>query len=128
MNTKSKKQKTILLVDDDDSLRVFVSHLLTREGYLVMNAVNGADALEFLKKSPDLPSLILLDLRMPVMDGWQFRTIQKADPRFCNIPVIVITSVKTVENDIQSIQAAGYCKKPLQTDILLQLIEDNVAK
>jgi len=121
----NQSSKTILLVDDDDSFRVLVSHLLKREGYNVVNAANGYDALEYLKKNPILPSLILLDLRMPVMDGWHFRTIQKADPRLNSIPVIVITSLNTMEDDVVSIQAAAYCRKPIEGDILLKTIRDH---
>jgi CheY-like chemotaxis protein len=124
--SEPSKKKTVLVVDDDDAIRILITHLLEREGFAVRNAINGMDALEYLKKNPTGPSLILLDLRMPVLDGWQFRTIQLADPTWSKIPVIVITSLKTVENDIVSIKAAGYCHKPLQVDLLVQMVHQHI--
>ncbi|OFZ82594.1 MAG: hypothetical protein A2583_07785 [Bdellovibrionales bacterium RIFOXYD1_FULL_53_11] len=125
MKEEPAEPKHIMVVDDDDQVRILISHLLKREGYHPINAANGQDALEYLRRSPALPDLILLDLRMPVMDGWQFRTIQKADPRLAAIPVVVITTLDTVENDVQSIQAAAYCRKPVDAAILVKTIRDH---
>jgi CheY-like chemotaxis protein len=119
--------KTILIVDDEDGMRSLLSHLLTREGYQVKTATQGFDALDVLAKDPSLPALILLDLRMPVMDGWQFRKLQRENSRIAGIPVVVITSAQTTEDDVKSIQAAAYLTKPVQAAMLLKLVREHAA-
>lgn len=125
MTEEHTEPKRIMVIDDDDQVRILISHLLKREGYHPINAANGQDAIEYLRRNPTLPNLILLDLRMPVMDGWQFRTIQRADPRLANIPVVIITMLDTVENDVQSVQAAAYCRKPIDAAILIKTVRDH---
>ena len=115
--------QTVLVVDDDDSIQSMVKHLLEREGFRVALCSNGREALDYLRKSPDLPALILLDLRMPVMSGWEFRAVQKQDPRLSTVPVVVITSVSTAESDIASISAAAYVKKPIQVGVLMNTVK-----
>lgn len=113
----------ILIVDDDQELLNLLKHLFTREGYEVTLALNGQEALERLHKAENLPNSILLDLRMPIMDGWTFRKKQKADPKYAKIPVIVITSVKDFEKDLTSIDAAAFFKKPIQQDLLIATVK-----
>jgi CheY-like chemotaxis protein len=76
---KRASGRTLLLVEDDADIREALSGLLAMEGFLVIGLPNGREALDWLRKSPR-PELILLDLMMPVMDGWQFRVAQKEDP------------------------------------------------
>jgi DNA-binding response OmpR family regulator len=117
---------SILIVDDDDDMRNLLTHLLKREGYEVLNAIHGEQAMSLLAKAPKLPSLILLDLRMPVMDGWKFRTVQRADKRYQDIPVVVVTSVQTAEKDMASIQASAFLKKPIETRLLLNTVRTHI--
>jgi CheY-like chemotaxis protein len=83
--------KTILIVDDDDDIRDTMAELLESEGYNVALAADGRQALDHLRRAP-APCLILLDLMMPVMNGFQFREEQRRDPRLAGIPVVVITA------------------------------------
>ena len=81
----------VLIVDDDPDIRESMQEVLEAEGYTVNCVANGREALDYLRRSPR-PCVILLDLMMPVMDGWQFRREQKLDPAIADIPLIVITA------------------------------------
>jgi len=83
--------KRVLIVEDDADIRETLAEFLRDEGYDVACAQHGRDALDQLKVSA-LPSVILLDLSMPVMDGFEFRSEQLKDPRLASIPVVVITA------------------------------------
>ena len=120
--TPPDHSKSVLVVDDEEAVLALLKRLLSRLGFNVLTASNGKDALTVLRTVHDLPVLILLDLRMPVMDGWQFRKEQKNDPRLFKIPVVVITSVQTVQDDVASIDAAAFFKKPIQQDLLVKTI------
>ena len=83
--------RSILIVEDDSDLREALSEVLRDEGYSVESAADGREALDRLRR--DLrPSLILLDLTMPVMNGWQFRAEQRRDPALSEIPVVVLSA------------------------------------
>lgn len=81
----------ILLIEDDPALRTALAEVLEERGYEVACAGNGRQALDALGHAP-APSAILLDLAMPVMDGWAFRTEQQRDPRLASIPTIVLSA------------------------------------
>src|SRR5262245_15369306 len=81
----------VLVIEDDADTREAVSDFLEREGFEVEAVENGHLALESLR-SRDAPRFILLDMMMPVMDGWSFRRQQRADPQLSSIPVIVVTA------------------------------------
>src|SRR6476619_7846857 len=81
----------ILVVDDDSDIRDSLREVLEDEGYTVACVGNGREALEYLHRAPR-PRVILRDLMMPVMDGWQFRREQKQDADIANIPLVVITA------------------------------------
>ena len=80
----------VLIVEDDDEVRPMIEVMLAIEGYQTMVAANGQEALQQL--AVRLPSLILLDIEMPVMDGYEFRAIQLQDPRFARVPVICLSA------------------------------------
>jgi len=86
-------QRSILVVDDDASIREALSDLLGDEGYRVTTATNGAEALTLLRR-PELlrPCVILLDLMMPVMNGQEFYAEQQRDPALARIPIVVISA------------------------------------
>jgi CheY-like chemotaxis protein len=86
---------TILVVDDDVDIRASLCDFLEDEGYTIATAANGRDALDYLRGNP-APSVVLLDLMMPIMDGYEFRTEQKRDPAIAAIPVVVMTARGTV--------------------------------
>ena len=109
----------ILIVDDDPDIRDSLREVLEDEGYTVNSVGNGREALEYLHNSPR-PCVILLDLMMPVMDGWQFRREQKLDPAIANIPLIVITA--TGKRPVL-IDADELVMKPLDLGRLFEAIE-----
>ena len=109
----------ILLVEDDRSIREVLRGILEEEGYAVTTAENGRRALEHLR-SGVVPDLIVLDLRMPIMDGWQFRAAQKADPVLAAIPVLAISADGSAK--AAAIDAAAYLRKPLSTSALVSEI------
>ena len=113
--------RRILIVEDDLDVREALTQVLEFEGYYVVGATNGQEALDQLRAGAH-PSLILLDLMMPVMDGLQFRAAQMRDPSLAQIPVIVISADGKVEQKVASLGVAGYMKKPLDVDSLLALI------
>ena len=82
----------VLVVDDDPNLVRLMSKFLKLEGFAPVPAANGEEALAYLRGGGDA-SVILLDLRMPVMDGWTFRREQRSDPGLAEIPVVVMTGM-----------------------------------
>src|SRR5476651_1166296 len=105
MNVVAKK---ILVVDDDVPIREALTQLLTLEGYVVLTAGNGQEGLDILRSSR--PDLILLDLRMPIMDGWEFKEAKDADPTFASIPVFVFSAQPGLRPP--NISADGFISKP----------------
>jgi len=114
---------SILLVDDNEEIRSAVSELLEDEGYRVATAVNGKEALDVLKRGP-LPRLILLDLMMPVMDGWQFLAVRRADPALSRIPVVILSAFAHSADRVAGVTAI--LSKPLDPDLLLKLVRSQL--
>jgi CheY-like chemotaxis protein len=110
--------RRILVVEDDADLRASVAQTLTEEGYQVDVARNGRDALEALKRAE--PDLVLLDLMMPVMSGWEFRERQRNHPEYGHIPVVVMSATSTL--DAAAIDATDLLSKPLALDDLLAMV------
>ncbi|HMI85071.1 MAG TPA: response regulator [Polyangiaceae bacterium] len=88
----------VLVVDDDEDIRGFLQVVLTDEGCSTAVMPNGQLALEWLEASPHVPSLILLDLMMPQMDGWEFLARANQDPRLRGIPVAIMSAHRTVQD------------------------------
>jgi CheY-like chemotaxis protein len=109
----------VLIVEDDADLREMMAQLLSLEGFQTATAANGREALEYLHHS-ESPDVILLDLMMPVMDGWEFRRLQQADPALAAVPVIVLSALD--QNRTADVTASAFLKKPLDFDRLLQLV------
>jgi CheY-like chemotaxis protein len=87
----TRSPASVLVVDDDRDIRDALQEILTGEGYTALAAANGAEALQLLKRFR--PQVILLDLNMPVMDGGDFRLVQRLDPLLRQIPIVVLTAV-----------------------------------
>lgn len=119
--------KPVMIVDDDLDLRELLSELIQDEGYEVVQASHGAEALALLRSGHLNPSLILLDLMMPVLDGWAFRRAQMEDPALREIPVIVLTADVSAPARAQSsgIGFADFLLKPVSIDLLLQRVNEN---
>jgi CheY-like chemotaxis protein len=109
----------VLIVEDDADLRDMMAQLLSLEGYRSETAANGLEALRFLERG-DRPDVILLDLMMPVMDGWEFRRRQVQDPRLSGVPVVVLSAVD--HSRTPELGGASFLKKPLDFDRLLELV------
>lgn len=109
----------ILVVEDDVAVRSMLTDLLTDEGYSIHAACHGLDALNQLRAMERQPFLILLDLNMPVMTGWEFRVHQKRDPAIAHIPVAVISADRCSQQQPFAIDALEYFQKPLDIDRLL---------
>src|SRR5262245_25312317 len=106
-------REEILVIEDDQAIRDVLQAILADEGYRVSTADHGQQALDLLH-SGHRADLIVLDLRMPVMNGWRFRALQKADPLLVDIPVLAISADRSAK--AEAIDAAGYLRKPLSMD------------
>lgn len=116
----NEPSKPILIVEDDVDIREALREILEDEGYLTFEAGNGAEALELLDQIPK-PGLLLLDLMMPVMDGYQFLEVVRSHRRFDGIPVVVVTAGIIVVPGI-----SGYIKKPFDTEQLLRIVHQHI--
>ena len=114
--------KLILIVEDDHDVAQSVAEVLESSGYATALAGNGREALDHLQ-SNDLPDLILLDMMMPVMDGWQFREEQRKSPAFDAVPVVVVTADGNARGKAAAVHAAGQVQKPVTIDSLLDEVE-----
>lgn len=114
----------VLVVDDDEDIRDTVVEILEDSGYQACGAENGRAALDLLHGSEDPPKLILLDLMMPVMNGFAFREQQLDDPRLRDIPVIVMTAFHDVAQRAPELHGAELVRKPVQLERLLATISE----
>ena len=121
MGTVAAKRR-IAVIDDDFDIRSMLTLVLEMDGYEVVAAANGQEALERLRSGPPT-ALILLDLMMPVMNGWQFRAAQKEDAGLASIPVVVLSGDGNVAEKTASIGAAGYLRKPIDLEALLETVK-----
>ena len=114
---------TVLLVEDDEDIRASVGDILREEGFGVVTAVDGDDALRYLRAAAEPPRLILLDLMMPVMDGWAFRAAQLADERLAKIPVVILSAATDVDRHAAQLRVEDFLVKPLEVPRLLDAVE-----
>jgi CheY-like chemotaxis protein len=114
-------QNFVLVVEDDRDIRETLVEILQDEGYRVASAANGRAALEMLRR--DGPTnLILLDLMMPVMNGWEFRGEQQQDPTLAQIPIVVLSGDRNVVQKAASLNPAACLDKPIDIDRLLETV------
>ena len=113
----------ILIVEDDADIREDLAEILRDQGYEVVTKENGAAARDWLHDHVNsLPDVILLDLMMPVMDGWHFRAEQLQDASLAKIPVVVLSGAGDVRREASALGAAGYVSKPFKLDALLGVV------
>ena len=112
-------ERPILVVDDDPTILATVSETLDMEGYPVVTATNGAEALVMVER--EKPSVVLLDMRMPVLDGWGF--IRAARERGLKLNVVVMTAAADARRWAAEIGAQGVLPKPFELDQLIATVE-----
>ena len=117
--TEEQTAGAILVVDDDPSIREIIVETLELEGYVVEQAANGVEALKRIANR--LPSLILLDMRMPVLDGWGL--VQALRDRDVTLPIVVMTAAKNARIWATEIGASAYLDKPFEDTELLATVE-----
>ncbi|HEX7127362.1 MAG TPA: response regulator [Thermodesulfobacteriota bacterium] len=112
--------RSVLVVEDDPDIQQTLAFALQMAGYTVTLAGDGAEAMRHMRSA--LPCLVLLDLVMPVMDGWQFRAAQQQDPTLAAVPVVVLSADGRVRQKATTLGVAGYLEKPIDLDALLAAV------
>ncbi len=115
-------QKSVMIVEDDVEARESLAAVLASEGYSVIMVQDGRAALDALRKAPSAVCMILLDLFMPVMNGWAFRDEQIRDPALADIPVVVITADASAAQRIGKLGVVAAMTKPVDFDRLLATV------
>ena len=115
-------QPLIFVVEDHECAREALAMLLSTMGYDVIEASNGREALAMLAKGAR-PDLILLDLMMPIMDGWEFMKRQRDDWRLCTIPTIVVSGVPSHDPRCLEMPIVRFLPKPYTAEQLMAAIE-----
>jgi CheY-like chemotaxis protein len=109
--------RSILIVEDDIDQLDALSNVLELAGYSTRCAQNGKEALDVLRTPPS-PAIILLDLNMPVMNGWQFLAQKRSDPALVKVPVVAISGASTERPQ----GVAGFLRKPISPPAFLKVI------
>jgi CheY-like chemotaxis protein len=115
----------VLIVEDDPDVREMLDSLLQYEGYTTDTAWNGAEALKQVERRR--PCLVLLDLMMPVMDGWEFRECQLQDPAIADVPVICVTAMHEPEKASEAL-GVPCLQKPIEIDTILDIVESTCGR
>jgi CheY-like chemotaxis protein len=118
----------VLIVDDDENHRLALSEALTEQGYRVEQAANGKEALERLvHRNLEMPAVVLLDLSMPVMTGWELMAILRSYVRLASFPVVLISGHEPQLDPVEHGTIAAFLRKPYDLATLLQAIEKVIA-
>jgi CheY-like chemotaxis protein len=113
------REPPVLIVEDDEPVRDAIREVLEDEGYATASAANGEEALRLLEQCPQ-PRLILLDLMMPVMNGWETLEVLRASALLARIPVVVISAL----NSARAPEGVPVVNKPIQVQTLLRVVEE----
>ncbi len=112
--------KDVLVVEDESYLRDLVADVLDAEGHRPRKAANGFQALDCVRER--IPQLILLDLMMPVMDGWEFMKLLRANPEWVDIPVVIVTAAYDVRRTQEQTGARAVLTKPFDIDQIAEVV------
>jgi CheY-like chemotaxis protein len=118
---RNSSSARILVVDDDDTIRATIAEALELDGFTVDTASNGAEAWVLVSERP--PSGILLDLMMPVMNGWQFLEKCRAAGVCAGTPVVIMSAYHKLSSEVAKLGVSGYVSKPFDLDVLLGEVE-----
>lgn len=122
MQPSGAHTEPILVIEDNDDVRDMMAVTLELEGHRVVTASNGREALHLLHHGVE-PCMILLDLMMPVMNGWEFQKAVAREPQLRDIPIVVVSATGT-DGELDRTQAAVVLPKPIDVDRLLNVVED----
>ena len=114
----------VLVVDDDEPFRMEIVEVLQRSGYSVVSAGDGREALEYLQ-GDNTPALVILDMMMPLMEGWSLFEAVKHDSRLAEVPIVLLTSLNDNQNNALSADVSGYLKKPVRMKKLLRIAAEH---
>jgi CheY-like chemotaxis protein len=123
MHSHLQPTHSVLIVDDDYAIRMMLTEALEDAGYHVMSAENGSQALTLLRELPTPPSVILLDLMMPVMNGWTFYMEQQADAQLAAIPVIILSARPNLQHEAFMMTVNEFLQKPVDIVSLLAIVD-----
>jgi DNA-binding response OmpR family regulator len=116
----------VLIVEDDPDTREMLTLMLATQGFHVVGAEDGLEALHLLRtvrhRAPEIPCLVLLDLKMPRLGGGEFRRAQLGDPTVAGVPVAVMSGATDVAQRAQALGAVATLTKPIDMDVLLQVV------
>lgn len=124
VNTVEKESLEILIVDDSVSVRQVVARLMEGQGWKTTSARNGVEALE--KLTDMTPDLIILDVEMPIMNGYEFLGARRSNPKYRDIPVVILTSRSTAKyrEKAKKLGADGYIVKPFNGDAFITMVQN----
>jgi CheY-like chemotaxis protein len=120
------KRQRIVVIEDEPDLRSTLAELLALHGYDVGCAANGMEALKLLSRGP-VPDLIFLDLMMPVMDGWHFRSELSRYPGLAQIPVVLLSAMPELSDEAQKLHVVGSLPKPFPLSAVLSIVREHCA-
>lgn len=121
-NSTNLTSKTIMVIEDDTEILLTLKLFLESEGYTVITAENGFEAMQLLA-NVTTPNLILLDMKMPIMNGWQF-ALEFLDKHDHMSPIVVMTAASDAEQRARDIHAIGWLAKPFDLDMLLEKVQE----
>jgi DNA-binding response OmpR family regulator len=110
----------VLIVEDDEDIRADLVAVLRLKGFEVAQAANGVEALA--RMSGQLPCVVLLDLMMPEMNGWELRAAMKTDPRLRAVPVVVVSGAGRLDDSVATLEVAAMLPKPFELQKLFELV------
>ena len=117
----------VLIVEDDPEVREMLRELLATAGFHAVAAQDGLEALHLLRtvrhRAPNVPCLVLLDLKMPRLGGNEFRRAQLGDPTVANVPVAVMSGATDLEQRAEAMGAVATLAKPLDVDVLMEVVK-----
>src|SRR5205823_14762105 len=115
-------RRNVLIVDDDAHVRESLTELLEAHGYTAAGATDGRDALDYLERHPP-PELILLDLRMPHMNGWKFRLQLERSRLLSGIPIVLLSGSRSLEAQALALNVDGHLHKPVDSKQLIATVQ-----
>ena len=111
-----------MIIEDDPDIRAALADVIAEDGHDTITAANGREALEQLRSTHVPPCVIVLDLMMPVMDGWQFAAGLREIETMSAVPIVIVSAGDDIEGEARAIGARGHLRKPVDLEILLATV------